>query len=530
MDMPAGEEAGEYQLLSERERAEFAALGESFQAEKSGLLVVEVPWSGDGGFLVTEQSARERIVLSAREAAGKDGDLAYAKVAGEDAGEQQGKPVVAERKPGGEHGDRGDAAEGPEHPVFSLGGLAAALAARPVIVPVASEVAARVDDRKPRLVLQPAVLAEERVVTVPVAEPVEAAAETVFEETGEEGLAVGALAEARDTGVRDVEGVGGMDPAGDGGGTVLADEEAGWGSTGLLVAGGVLILAGLYLVRSVVLLAVQAGGERGIGQLAAGSWEFFRVHAAMVGAAAGGLLLLLLGTGAVAHRRWAPPLIHALGWVLVLFALSYAGVAAAAAFYLMGSAQELPAVSFLGGRELLLGVLLLVVVPLGLIGVCQREDTAEACAATQRGRSWTDARPVPVLMTFLTGLGGVVLAGAMLSARAAFPAFGEFLGGDDGSAAWAAVLVVSAVAVLLTGFQRELGWWLQMGLFLVLAPAVFLTLREHGWEGLFGGETVAGQGALRTAVAGAGALFPVFLILLMARKAFDLRPVAAEER
>jgi hypothetical protein len=92
------------------------------------------------------------------------------------------------------------------------------------------------------------------------------------------------------------------------------------------------------------------------------------------------------------------------------------------------------------------------------------------------------------------------------------------------------VLVVSAVAVLLTGFQRKLGWWLQMGLFLVLAPAVFLTLRVHGWDGLPGGGAAVGQGALRTAVAGAGALFPVFLILLMARKAFDLRPVAAEER
>lgn len=528
MEMPAGEDAGDYSLLSERERAEFAALAESFQAEKSGLLAVEVPWSGDGGFLVTEQGGRERIVLSAREAVGEDGDLAYGTVVGADAAEQ-GEPVVAERKLGGEPGGRGDAGEGPEHPVFSLGGLAAALAARPVVVPVAAELAARVDEGKPRLVLQPAVLAEEHAVAAPVAEPLEAAAEAVVEETGEAGLAGVDLAGAGDVGVRAEGGGDEMDAAGVGG-AVLADEEAGWGSTGLLVAGGLLILAGLYLVRAVVLLAVQSGGERGIGTLAVGGWEFFRVHAGMVAAAAGGLLLLLLGTGAVAHRRWAPPLIHALGWVLVLFALSYAGVAAAAAFYLMGSAQELPAVSFLGGRELLLGVLLLVVVPLGLIGVCQREDTAEACAATQRSRSWTDARPVPVLMTFLTALGGVVLAGAMLSARAAFPAFGEFLGGDDGIAAWGAVLVVSAVAVLLTGFQRKFGWWLQMGLFLVLAPAVFLTLRVHGWEGWFGGGAGAGQGALRTAVAGAGALFPVFLILLMARKAFDLRPVAAEER
>jgi hypothetical protein len=529
--MPAGQDAGDYSLLSERERAEFAALAESFQAEKSGLLAVEVPWSGDGGFLVTEQGGRERIVLSGREAAGMDGDLAYGTVVGADVREQE-EPVVAERKLGGEPGDHGDAGEGPEHPVFSLGGLAAALAARPVIVPVAAEVAARVDEGRPRLVLQPAVLAEEHGVAVPVAEPweaaVEAGVEAGVEATGESGLAVGALAGAGDVAVRD-EGGDEMDAAGVGG-AVLADEEASWGSTGLLVAGGLLILAGLYLVRAVVLFAVQAGGERGLGKLAAGSWEFFRVHAGMVVAAAGGLLLLLLGTGAVAHRRWAPPLIHALGWVLVLFALSYAGVAAAAAFYLMGSAQELPAVSFLGGRELLLGVLLLVVVPLGLIGVCQREDTAEACAATQRSRSWTDARPVPVLMTFLTALGGVVLAGAMLSARAAFPAFGEFLGGGDAVAAWGAVLVVSAVAVLLTGFQRKLGWWLQMGLFLVLAPAVFLTLRVHGWDGLPGGGAAVGQGALRTAVAGAGALFPVFLILLMARKAFDLRPVAAEER
>jgi hypothetical protein len=46
IEMPAGQDAGDYSLLSERERAEFAALAESFQAEKSGLLAVEVPWRG----------------------------------------------------------------------------------------------------------------------------------------------------------------------------------------------------------------------------------------------------------------------------------------------------------------------------------------------------------------------------------------------------------------------------------------------------------------------------------------------------
>jgi len=523
MDASAGDEAGDFPLLSQRERAEFAALAESFEVERDELLAVEVPWPGDGGFLVTEQSGGERIVVTSREAAGGDGDLAYGEAVGP--GEPNGRVerVIAESVPEGRPGDVGGAGEDREHPVFSLGGLAAALAARPVAAP-ALDAVAKADEGKPRLVLQPVVLAQEQAVAAPMAESLETVEGAVVEETGGEGLAgVG------DAGVRDEGGGDGMDPVSRGG-AVLADEEAGWGSTGLLVAGALLILGGLYLVRSVVLLAVQAGGERGLGKLAAGSWEFFRVHAGMVTAAAGGLLLLLLGTGAVAHRRWAPPLIHALGWVLVLFVLSYAGVAAAAAFYLMGSAQELPALSFPGSRELLLGVLLLVVVPLGLIGVCQREDTADACAATQRSGSWTDARPVPVLMTLLTALGGVVLAGAMLSAQAAFPAFGEFHGGVDGLLAWGAVLAVSAVAVLLTGFQRKLGWWLQMGLFLVLAPAVFLTLRVHGWEGLPGGGAGAGQGALRTAVAGTGALFPVFLILLMARKAFDLRPVAAEER
>ena len=112
MEMPAGEEAGDYSLLSERERAEFAALAESFQAEKSGLLEVEVPWSGDGGFLVTEQSGRERIVLSGRETAEEDGDLAYGKALGADVGEK-GEPVVSGRKPDGEPGDRTHAGEGP---------------------------------------------------------------------------------------------------------------------------------------------------------------------------------------------------------------------------------------------------------------------------------------------------------------------------------------------------------------------------------------------------------------------------------
>jgi hypothetical protein len=518
MDVPVGvgDEPVDYDLLSKRERAEFAALGESFCSAEERSMALEVPWESGGGFLMTGADSRQRIVVTGREPAEGEGDLSFGKEPARPGVAPAEAPVLARAAAlpavtGGEADDSG-------HPVFSLGGLAAALAAKPVLTPVAE---AGASEAKGRVVLHPVISPEV------IADPAAAAAGDAV------GSAVGERAGAPTVEAREEAPPGGVeasDPVADDEGPMVPDEEAGWGSTGLLVAGGLLILGGLYLVRSVVLLAMRFAGGRGMEVAETGSWDDFRVHGGMVAAAAGGLLLLLLGTGAVAHRRWAPPLIHALGWVLVLFVLSYAGVAAAAAFYLMGSAQDLPALTFLGGRALLLGVLLLVVVPLGLIGVCQREDTAEACAVTQRSRSWTDVRPVPVLMTFLTGLGGVVLAGAMLAARAAFPAFGEFMGGNDGVLAWAVVLVVSAVAVLLTGFQRKLGWWLLMGLFLVLVPAVFLTLRSHDWEGFLGGAEGVGRGALRTAVAGAGALLPVALILLMARKSFDLRPLPPEER
>lgn len=284
-------------------------------------------------------------------------------------------------------------------------------------------------------------------------------------------------------------------------------------SIGLLIGGALLIIAGLYLATisaSATISIIKSPPARSIDILT------------MFTAGAASALLLLLGTGAVAYRRWAPPLIHALGWILVLLSLTYAGTAAAVAFYLMGDASNSLSLPAGSARLLILAAVAGIAIPLAFIGIAQRDSATRACDAAQPCPSWTDSKPVPVLMTFLTGLTVAALTLSLGFAGFNFPAFGSFTNHSISLPAWAGSGVVFLFASILAAAQRKTGWWLLLLASLALATALFMSFHQSSAAGFTEAAEASPGGSLNAALLAAGTLLPVVLILLMSRKSFDL--------
>ncbi len=289
------------------------------------------------------------------------------------------------------------------------------------------------------------------------------------------------------------------------------DEDAAT-SIGLLVGGALLIIAGLYLATISTSATISVTSST-----PAHSQDILTMFT--TGAAAA--LLLLLGTGAVAYRRWAPPLIHALGWLLVLFTLTWAGTAAAAAFYLMGDSGNALSLPSGSARFLIVAAVAGLAIPLAFIGIAQRDSATRACAATQLLPCWTDARPVPVLMAFLAGIAVATITLSLGFAGFNFPAFGAFTNHAISLPAWAGTGIVFLFASLLAAAQRKSGWWLLLLASLALGTAFFLTFQQSQAAGFTEGAAARTGGSLNAALLAAGTLLPVVLILLMSRKSFD---------
>lgn len=282
----------------------------------------------------------------------------------------------------------------------------------------------------------------------------------------------------------------------------------------MLIGGALLIIAGLYL-------ATISAGEavRITGSTPPRSIDIFT----MFTSGAASALLLLLGTGAVAYRRWAPPLIHALGWLLVLFTLTCAGTAAAVAFYLMGDSGNAPSLPQGSARFLIIAAIAGLAIPLAFIGIAQRDSATKACTSTSTLPSWTDARPIPVLMSFLVGLAVATITISLGFAGFNFPAFGFFTNHSISLPAWAGTGVVFLFASLLAAAQRKSGWWILLLASLTLGTALFLSFHQSQAAGFTETAEARTGGSLNAALLAAGSLLPVVLILLMSRKSFDLQ-------
>ncbi len=290
---------------------------------------------------------------------------------------------------------------------------------------------------------------------------------------------------------------------------------------GMMMSGALLIILGMVLACRIPGLALEADSTAAAarGPAAVHTWH---LHGQMLFSAAAAAGLLILGIGSATLRRWAPPLIHATGWVILLTVLVSMGAATASMFYLSSNATAGDAVSGDGTLVFALTGAFGIALPLGLIALFQRPSIAPLCHRTEDNPRWTDRRTVPGLMVFVTG---VLLAVACLTlsiAHTGMPFFGEIGDGPTGIQAWAAAGVISAVAAAFAAAGKRAGWWILLILSSVLALSLFFTCQRHDWRTLAqlpaspGGSVIGG-------IIAASAMLPAILILLMTRRALAHR-------
>ena len=289
----------------------------------------------------------------------------------------------------------------------------------------------------------------------------------------------------------------------------------------VLLCGALLIVLGLFLACRVPPLALEADAAAGSGRAA----EVVRsghLRGEMFVSIAAAAACFLLGIGATTLRRWAPPIIHAAGWTVLLTVLGGMAVATASMFQLSANNTPGDAVPGQGTAVFAVAGVFGIALPLLLIAVFQRPGVAKLCLLADKSPRWTDFRTVPALMVFICGALLAAAAFAMSIAQSAFPAFGNLI---EGAGAWVGTGIAAAAASGLAAAGRQAGWWLLTCLTAVLTAAIFLTCRQHAWQEIFG-LTSAGGPTLTGAVLAAATMLPLLLIALMTRRAFAHQPVS----
>lgn len=281
---------------------------------------------------------------------------------------------------------------------------------------------------------------------------------------------------------------------------------------GAILCGALLLVLGLFLACRVPSLALEADAAAGGGHTVRAGHLRGEMFVSIAGAAA----CLLLGIGATTLRRWAPPLIHAAGWTVLLTVLCGMAVATASMFHLSSNNTPGDAVPGDGTAIFAIAGIFGVALPLLLIAIFQRPGVAKLCAFADKRQCWTDRRSIPALMVFISGAMLAAAVFALSIAQSAFPAFGHL---NDGSGAWAGIGLAAAAAGGLAAAGHKAGWWLLTGLTCALAAAIFLTCRQHAWQEIFG-LTAVEPPTTGSAILAAAVLLPLLLIVLMTRRAF----------
>lgn len=306
---------------------------------------------------------------------------------------------------------------------------------------------------------------------------------------------------------------------------VTEPEEAGNHGISLVLGGVLLIVTGMLLACTVPVLGLMAE-TAAVSAQAAGAVQIPHLHGGMFLALAGTIMCLFLGIGAIMLRRWAPPLIHAASWVVLLTVLVSMGTVTASAFYLSSQDTGSDSPGFLQENTLALSVMAVagIALPLGLIAIFQRPSASFFCQQMDRKPRWTDERSVPALMVYCTGLFLALAALALAVSRAGMPLFGQFQ--EAGTLAWAGVGTAAATAAILTGLGRRAGWWMLLALSMAVTVSLFLTFREHHWHRMFHLPVPGGvdSGSIAGGVLAATAMLPALIILLMTRRAFSHPP------
>ena len=295
----------------------------------------------------------------------------------------------------------------------------------------------------------------------------------------------------------------GRDPA------AFADDRG----TGLLLGGAGLILLGIFLACRLPLLWLDLDG--------AAPWPRQKTEASLILHAAGALLALGLGAGSVLLCRWAPPLIHAAGWLAVFTAALVLGVAGIH----LGAEPEL----VLSASDVFLLVAGLMV-PLAYVFYYEKDSAREVCAAADPVPCWTDRQTDPGLMVLWCGLILAVGAAAMLRHQPAFPVPpARLLTGLAAQAAWAGLLMAGLLIMLCAWFRRPAANWLLLLAALGLAGTLGVCGFTGGpvWDSFLAAlGQPADAGAPDSMLPLLAGLAPaiLFLVLAMARRAFVSPP------
>ena len=273
--------------------------------------------------------------------------------------------------------------------------------------------------------------------------------------------------------------------------------------TGMTICGAVLIILGLWSAvhaATQVLDAAEAvsRGQRQLHYALALPW------------AVGFAGFLSLGFGAIFLRRWAAPLIHALGWVVALPVLL--GILALTVFMF---SQEEAAASLDAGTWIGIAALCGVILPMGCIACCQRDSVAHHCAAADPCPRWTDPRPIPVLMVFCLGVLLTTACGSLAIGGVGFAWMGAWLTAPSSALAWTLTGSVCIAGTAMAACQMRGTVVLFMVLTVLLGVSFTLTLRAQPLP-----ESLPAGLAFVFPWAVVGLLLPVLLLLLITRRSF----------
>lgn len=289
------------------------------------------------------------------------------------------------------------------------------------------------------------------------------------------------------------------------------------GSLGATLAGALLIAGGIFLVSRVPSLAGEV--DKTLSSIDASTEVLGRaalIRGEIFISAVAGAFCLIMGIGAATLRRWAPPVIHAAGWVMLLTALLGLGVGTAALFHFSGNGTAGDASP--GDATAVFAVVGIagVALPLLLIAIFQGSALAQLCAAVDKRARWTDCRNIPSLMVVLTGLLLCTAASTMWLANARFPLFTEWEL-KHASNFWAGTALAGLAGTILTAAGKRAGWALLVLLVLTLGADLYLTCAAQSWQTLFPGQQLA-PGTTVGALLAASTMLPPLVILLMMRK------------
>ncbi|HWB03089.1 MAG TPA: hypothetical protein VG796_08710 [Verrucomicrobiales bacterium] len=288
---------------------------------------------------------------------------------------------------------------------------------------------------------------------------------------------------------------------------------------GMVISGALLIILGIFLACRVPALALEADATA-VSTRSGADVTVKHLHGEMFLSAAAAAACLILGIGSATLRRWAPPLIHATSWVVLMTVLVGMGLTTASMFYLSSNKTAGDAVP-VDGTALFVGAGVLgIALPLGLIALFQRPSVARLCMQVDPRRRWTDSRAVPALMVFVTGIMLAAAAFTLSVAGAAIPLFGEIRDDGSGAQAWAGLGVILCLATGFVAAGKRAGWWMLLVFSAVMAAALYLTFSRHDWH-LMAGLPASSAANPVTGIMAASVLLPAIVILFMTRGAFS---------